>query len=287
MQTHLDCIPCFLHQSLEAARMATSNELVHEQVMKQVMKYLETIDFHSSPPEISREVHAIIKRETGVQDPYLQVKNQANNQAKQQLPQLLKMIDTADDPLLMAVKLAIVGNVIDFGTMNRLDSKEMINNINDIPFNNQVFPLFEKRANNAKTVLYLSDNTGEIIFDRLLVDQLVKRNCQVTFAVKKNPIINDATRNDAEFAEIDKIATIIEGDDGSNYSAPGFVSDLTSTEFKDLLSSVDLVISKGQGNYESLNDEQREIFFLLMVKCPLVAGVINIDVGTMVLTVNQ
>ena len=267
--------------------MATSDEKVHEQVMKQVMRYLEIIDFRLSPPEISREVHAIIKRETGVSDPYSKVKDQANTQAKKQLSRLQHLVDKADDSLLMAVKLAIVGNVIDFGTMNRLDAKEMIENMDDIHFNDQDYPLFAKRVKDAKTVLYLSDNSGEIIFDRLLVNQLINHDCQVTFAVKKNPIINDATIEDARFAGIDRIATVIEGDDGSVYSAPGFVSDLTSPAFKDFLSNVDLVISKGQGNYESLNDEHREIFFLLMAKCPLVAESINIDVGTMVLAVNQ
>jgi uncharacterized protein with ATP-grasp and redox domains len=163
----------------------------------------------------------------------------------------------------------------------------MIHNINDIPFDERVYPVFAKQVNKAKTVLYLSDNTGEIIFDRLLVDQLVNQNCHVTFAVKKNPIINDATIKDTQIAGIDRIATVIEGDDGSEYSAPGFISDSTSDEFKHLLSSVDLVISKGQGNYESLNNEHREIFFLLMVKCPLVARTISIDVGTMVLAVNR
>ena len=286
MQTHLDCIPCFLHQSLEAARMATEDEQKHELVMKNVMQYLETIDFSLSPPEISRGVHAIVKQQTNKNDPYKKVKQQANREAQKQLPKLKQLIDEAEDSLLMAVKLSIIGNVVDFGTMNRYNVMEMINDIADKPFDDTDFALFKKKLDDSSSILYLADNTGEIVFDKLLLEQLHQMNKDITYVVKSNPIINDATIEDAYFVGIDRFARVVNGDDGSDYSAPGLVSAFTSSDFKQMLTDADMVISKGQGNYESLSDSDREIFFLLMVKCPLVARNIQIDVGTMVLKVN-
>jgi len=287
MQTHLDCIPCFLHQSLEAARMATADESKHEQVMKQIMDYLGSIDFTKSPPEISRGVHAIVKQVTGINDPYHQVKKQANEEAQKQLPQLKKMIDEASDPLLMAVKLSIIGNVVDFGTMNRYNVMDIIENIASHPFDDAGYTLFKKRLEQASTVLFLADNTGEIVFDRLLIEQIHHKNKSITYVVKNNPIINDATKTDAEDVGIDEFARIVTGDEETSYSSPGLVLKYASKTFTKLLKESDIVISKGQGNYEALNDLDREIFFLLMVKCPLVSKSIGIEVGTMVLKVKQ
>jgi len=287
MHTHLDCIPCFLHQSLEAARMATKDEKKHEQVMKQVMKHLQTIDFTHSPPEISQHVHHIIRNITGNIDPYERVKREANQQAKKQYPTLKNMVKKSTNPLLMAAKLSIIGNVIDFGTMNRMNIKDMVENIAHKPFDDAGYFRFKKQAENAKTIVYLADNTGEIFFDRLLLEQLQRENRTITYVVKQRPIINDATKEDALFAGIDAYAHIIAGDKEADYSAPGLVLSNMSTELEELINNADMVISKGQGNYESLNEINREIFFLLMVKCPLVAGNIGIDEGTMVLKVTS
>jgi hypothetical protein len=263
--------------------MATDDEKKHEQVMKKVMQYLETIDFKLSPPEISRGVHAIVKQQTGVDDPYELVKKQANDQMLQQLSKLKGLIEDADDSLLMAVKLAIIGNVVDFGTMNRYNVMDMIDNLSQHPFDDAGYELFRQRLHDADSVLYLADNTGEIVFDRLLLEEIREMDKTITYVVKNHPIINDATVADARSVGIDQLATVLEGDDGTDYSAPGLVLSFTSSCFKGLLDESDMVISKGQGNYESLNDIDREIFFLLMVKCPLVARAIGIDVGTMVL----
>ena len=287
MDTHLDCIPCFLHQSLEAARMATSDEKKHEEVMKKVMNHLQTIDFTHSPPEISQHVHHIIRTITNNLDPYKKVKKEANQHAKQQYPTLKKMVNDSENPLLTAAKLAIIGNVIDFGTMNRMNIEDMVENIAHKPFDDSGYQRFRQRVKQAKEIVYLADNTGEIFFDRLLIEQLHKENRHITYVVKQYPIINDATIDDALYAGIDEYADIIAGDKDATYSAPGLILSNMSSELQKILKNADLVISKGQGNYESLSDVDREIFFLLMVKCPLVADNIGIDVGTMVLKVKS
>ena len=287
MHTHLDCIPCFLHQSLEAARMATSDEQKHEEVMKKVMNYLQTIDYHRTPPEISQHVHHIIRSVTANKDPYKKVKKDANQHAKKQYPILKRMVSESTDPLLMAVKLAIIGNVIDFGTMNRINIKDMIDNISQKKFDDSDYQRFKNQIENAETIVYLADNTGEIFFDRILLGQIYSENRHITYVVKQHPIINDATIDDAVFAGIDAYAEIIAGDSDVAYSAPGMIVSNMSEELHKLIEKADVVISKGQGNYESLSENTREIFFLLMVKCPLVSTNIGIDVGTMVLKVSS
>ncbi len=287
MKTHLDCIPCFLKQSLEAARMATDDEQLQQDVLQKVMSYLTTISLTDSPPEISREIHNIIRSETNTKDPYKKVKTHSNFTAQKQYAALHTMIEDADDPLLMAVKLAIVGNVIDFGSSSRFDVTEMLDKLSHIDFDATAYPQFQKALQNAQSIVYLADNTGEIFYDKLLLSELSKQGKTITYVVRAHPIINDATIEDAYHAEIDKIATIIAGDEGQEYSAPGMVCSFASPQFLESIESADMVISKGQGNYEGLSSYHRDIFFLFVVKCPLVAREVDAAVGTLILKVNK
>jgi len=283
MKTYLDCIPCFLKQSLEAARMATDDEKIHAEVLKSLMNYLSSISYKNSPPEVSKEVHEIIRNITKSKDPYKKVKDNSNKMAKKRYSSLNKIIDEADDTLLMAIKLSIVGNVIDFGTSNRFNIEDILSNAVKKCFDDQAYPHFKKALSNAKTILYLADNSGEIFFDKLLINELVKQNKEITYVVRANPIINDVTVEDAKYAGIDKLAKVIEGDAGQKKSAPGMVLNFASKKFLELFQSADMVISKGQGNYEGLSDVNRDVFFMLVVKCPLVARDIDSEVGKLIL----
>lgn len=281
MKTYLDCIPCFISQSLEAARMVTTNDQIHLKVLREVMSYLQTITFEVSPPETSREVHQIIRNLVKSKDPYKRVKNRANSLAKELFPHLKRMVENANDPLLMAVKLAIVGNVIDFGTMNRFNVEEMIDNVVNEDIEQESYRKFVEDIEKAETILYIGDNTGEIFFDKILLEEL--KNKQITYVVRANPIINDVTPEDAKLSGIDRIANVIAGDEGNDRSAPGIILKYASKRFLEHFNSADVVIAKGQGNYEALSDVDRQIFFLLMIKCPLVAKDIGVDVGRPVL----
>ena len=285
MRTHLECIPCFIKQSLEAARMATDDEGIQTEVLREVMKHLQNISLTNSPPELSREVHKIIREITKSKDPYKKVKDQSNEMAKKEYPYLKKLVAESDDPLLMAIKLSIVGNVIDCGTTNRFNVDDMIDNAVKREFDASSYPQFKRTLKQSETILYLADNTGEIFFDKLLLEELAKRQKQITYVVKANPIINDALVRDAEFAGIDKIATIIEGDSGQKLSSPGMILLYASKNFLEIFESSDIVLSKGQGNYEGLSDVDRDVFFMLVVKCPLVAQDIGCEVGKLILKV--
>lgn len=287
MKTYLDCIPCFIRQSLEAARMVTDDEEVHSEVLRGVMKHLQAISFTNSPPELSREIHEIIRKITGSTDPYKKVKDQSNEMAKNEYPYLKKLVNDADDPLLMTIKLSIVGNVIDFGTSNRFKVEDMIDAAVKKEFVDDAYPRFKEVLGQSKTILYLADNTGETFFDKLLLEEISDGEKEITYVVKANPIINDATIDDAKFAGIDKLANVIAGDAGQSKSTPGIVLSYASKEFLELFKMSDMIISKGQGNYEALSDIDREVFFLLIVKCPLVANDIGTEMARLVLKVKN
>lgn len=267
--------------------MATDDEKIHAEVLRAVMHYLESISFTNSPPELSRDVHGIIRTITRSKDPYKKVKDQSNKMAKNLYPHLKKLVSNADDSLLMAVKLAIVGNVIDFGTSNRFNVEDIINNAVKKNFEDRAYPQFKESLENSKTILYLADNTGEVFFDKLLLKELVTREKKVTYVVRANPIINDATMEDAQFAGINKFATVINGDTGQKNSAPGMTLSYASKRFLEIFESSDMVVSKGQGNYEGLNEADRDVFFMLVVKCPLVARDIDGEVGKLILKVKE
>ena len=284
MRTYLDCIPCFLRQSLEASRMVTPDETHHEIVLKKVMRYLQAISsFNDPPPELSKEVHAIVRNMLHCKDPYKEVKKKSNEMAKELYPLLEEMVEEAKDPLLMATKLAIIGNVIDFGAMNRFDVKDMINKAITENIDSNAYSRFREGIEKAQTILYLADNAGEIFFDKLLIKKFAEIGKKIVYVVKNNPIINDATIEDAKFAGIDKFAEVLPADKGQDKSAPGILLNYASSEFLSYFRNADIVIAKGQGNYESLSNGGREIFFLLVVKCPLVARDIGADIGKLIL----
>ena len=267
MKTYLECIPCLLNQTIEASVMATENKELHLKAVQEVAKFLINTDIARSPPEISTKVHSIIREVTNCNDPYENIKKEQNQTALEFYPKLKKLISSSDDRLKTAVKLAIAGNVIDFGTPNRFDINDTIDWILVTDFTVDSFESFKNHLDRADSILYIGDNSGEIVFDKLLVEEMLDlKNYEITFAVRSGPIINDATRNEAIAVGLDKLVNIIE----IGTRSPGTVLDLCTPEFKKCYKTSDLIISKGQGNYEAL-DPAPNLFKLLMIKCELVA----------------
>ncbi|MFW6128501.1 MAG: damage-control phosphatase ARMT1 family protein, partial [Halobacteriota archaeon] len=195
-------------------------------------------------------------------------------------PQMKEKVNNSQNRLLTAVKLAIAGNIIDFGPGHDFDLEESIDEVLEMDLTVDHFEKFEEALNNSQTIYYLCDNTGEIIMDRILVEEM--RGKDITVVVKKGPIINDATIEDARYCKIDEIASIEEVSNGERGNGP----ERNSHQFITKLSEADMVVSKGQGNYEALSDAKANIFFMLRAKCSLVArdlGVPGIKVGDTVL----
>jgi len=280
LKTCLDCIPCFFRQALEASRMVSDDENVHKNILQEVAKEFSSICLDESPPSVSRRVHKIVRDLTGNPDPYKEVKDKYNRMALGLYPQLRERVLRSDDPLLASIRMAIAGNIIDFGVGNSFNVEKEIEESVHKEFAVLDYSEFCDLLEKGEEVLYLGDNAGEVVFDRLLIEVIENMNKRVVYAARGMPIINDATLDDAKECGIHKNATelISTGSD-----APATVLEFCSPDFIDKFNSAEMIISKGQGNFEALSGENRPIFFLFKVKCPVVAENINHKIGDMVL----
>jgi len=276
MNAYLDCYPCFLAQTLKTVRLVTSDGHVLRSLLDDVCLALAGRSFDVPPPVISRAIHRIIANRLGVQDPYREIKQACIRQALSLVPRLKRALEESPDRLWTAAKLAIAGNVIDFGANADFDLARDVNQILAQDLAVSHFPEFRKKLDRARRILYLADNAGETVFDRLFIEELAK---PVIYAVRQSPIINDALYADAVESGIGEATQII----SSGVGTPGTVLDDCSSEFLDVYRSADLIISKGQGNFEALSDERRPIFFLLKIKCDVVARHLRLNKGDIVL----
>ncbi|MBN1869774.1 MAG: DUF89 family protein [Candidatus Omnitrophica bacterium] len=283
MRTFVECIPCFFKQALEQGRLFTGNELIHKEIMDEVAALVPKFSLGLTPPEMAREMHRLFDRRFGGQDLYKRIKDQSNRRAMELYPKLKEKVARSKDRLLMAVELAIAGNVIDYAVKNTLNIEAEIEKLlgEDFPAGRKgafEYEEFKRDLNAAKTVLYLADNAGEIVFDRVLIEEF-RQDRKVIFAVRNKPSINDALMEDALFCGIDKVAQVI----SSGVDAPGTVLKYCSEEFLKIFKQADLIISKGQGNYEALSEADGRIYFLLKVKCPVIARHSGATLGDIVL----
>jgi len=276
MKTYLDCLPCFVEQALRAARIATNDEKLIKKVLDEVGCMIRETPMENTPVESGIQVYGKISRITGVADPYREIKQQHIAEAKALLPELETMVAASEDSLLTAIRLAIAGNVIDLGINKTFDLVSDIKKILLQDFALFDYDAFKKELAKAKTILYLGDNAGESVFDKLLIQQLRK---PVKYAVRTQPIINDVTMKEAVDSGLDEVAALI--DSGS--PAPGIIMRYATPDFREVYQNAELVISKGQGNYEGLSGEKRTIFFLLKAKCPVIARDIGVKEGDIVL----
>jgi uncharacterized protein with ATP-grasp and redox domains len=277
MKTYLDCMVCFVRQTLEAVRMMTDNELLQERILRQVMA--ESADFNMTmpAPAMAQRIHRIIRQGLNNADPYAGAKKRFNQFALGMKNTLAEKVRTSPSPIATAVKLAIAGNIIDFGIHNDLDESQVqrcIAEALDASLDRSTLDQFVSDASNAKEILYLADNAGEIVFDQLLLELLGPS--KITVAVKGSPIINDATLADAEMTGLTKLVRVI----SNGIDAPGTLLDQCNAEFLELFRRADMIISKGQGNYETLSETNRSIWFLLKVKCSVVSRHLNLPQGT-------
>lgn len=280
MRTFLDCIPCFIRQALDAARLATDDKQIHEQVVREVLVLTNKLDMGQSPPLMGQKIHRLIRELVGVEDPYQKVKKQFNNAALKMYPKMRKHILDSKNSLETAIRLAIAGNIIDFGVnsvLRETDLEKTVIQCLSEKLADMQLESFRNAINQAEDILYIADNAGEIVFDRLLIEQMPIE--KITVVVKGSPIINDATMEDAILAGLPKIVEVI--DNGSD--APGTILKDCSQTFRGRFDNADLIIAKGQGNYETLSDTEKKIFFILKAKCPVIANDIGCGVGEMIL----
>ncbi len=290
MRTHLDCIPCFFRQALEGSRIVRATPKQQKQIIDEFARKIPKISLEASPPEIARIGYKLLRIVSFNTDPYYAVKQKSNRCALRLLGRLKEKVSRSKDRLLAAVELAIAGNIIDFGVKNNLNIKEELKRIlaeeNKFIHRQLIFHYKEFRSALKKSgdILYLADNAGEVVFDRVLIEEIKKEHPDknIYYAVKEKPVINDALFEDAKVCGINKTAQVI----SNGTDAPGTLLAFCSKEFKQIYKNADMIISKGQGNFESLSSEKRPIFFLFMVKCPVVAKETGCKMGNIVLLYN-
>jgi len=276
----LDCYPCFLRQALDAARIAGADERQQEAVLDSVLDVLRCVEPSSTPPEIGDQVHRIVRQQVSNGDPYRLVKESSTRQALALYPRLKALLAEAGDSLEMAVRLSIAGNIIDLGPAREYDLWGAVERVLDQPFAIDDGAALREALSGAGQVLYLADNAGETVFDRLLIETL---DVPVVYAAKGGPILNDATREDALAAGVGRVAEVI----STGSDAPGTILDRCSEEFRWLYDEAEMVIAKGQANYETLSEEGPKVFFLLQAKCPIIARDVGVPVGSIVLKQGQ
>ena len=280
MRTFLECIPCFLSQALKAAKLVTQDNATHENVLRAVLVEAGRMDLSITPPAMGQIIHRIIREHAGNRDPYIHVKDRSNSIMLKLYPGLKTRIDRSDDPFETAVRLAIAGNIIDYAVKKELDESQIKQVIEDslvAPLPQSSVDDFRLAITQADTILYLADNAGEIVCDRLLIEKMPRE--KVTLVVRGYPVINDVTMDDARAVGMTELVEVI--DNGSD--APGTILETCSEHFRERFNEADLIIAKGQGNYETLSDIDKNIFYLFKAKCPVIATHAGEEVGNLVL----
>ena len=273
MKTYLECIPCFFKQAIRAAKILNINEVKTKKLLDELGLLINQMPLESTPPEFGRIIYGKIRELTGNPDPYKNLKQKDIKEALRLYPNIKELISRSVDPLMTAIKVAIAGNSIDFAIDTNCDIEDELNKTLKQQFAINDYEQFNLNLINADEILYIGDNAGESVFDKILIEQLKK---STIYVVREIPVINDVTYQDAIDSGLDDVATIV----SSGSDAPGLVLKTCSNEFLKIYENSKFIISKGQGNYEALSDEKKNIFFLLKAKCPVNAKDLSANGGS-------
>ncbi len=285
MKTYIDCIPCFYRQIIDTARIAGADDKLIKKIIDKSGVFIKQNGLNFSPPEIIGEIYQIIKNKTGDNDPYNIIKDQSNKSAMAVYDFCKSKIELSSDRLLSAVEMAIAGNIIDFGIKGSIDiEKEILNILKEeskLIKNHRTdyfaYEEFNNKVTGSSRIIYLGDNAGEIVFDKMLIEEILRVNpaVNIVYMVREIPIINDVLMSDAKFCGLDTLTDIV----SSGSRVPGTVYKKCPKSVKKLFKKSDFIISKGQGNFESFVYEQKDVFYLFMAKCSIVAKEVGCNVG--------
>jgi len=286
MRLHDKCLPCVVNQVIKVANITGIN--TKEELLREVFTYLSKMSFDETTPEIIGEIFDMIKRYTNNPDPYKETRNYYNNLFMELLPEFERKIEQAENPFMLAIRYAIVGNIIDFNPIHNTlleDIYDCFEKMEQLELAINDSHALMKDISNAGTLLYLGDNCGEICMDKILLKKIkeLNPNVKLLFGVRGKPVVNDSISEDAYSIGIDEYAEVVDNGDGSL----GTVLNRTSPAFKEVYNKADVVIAKGQANYECLSEENKNIYFLLMTKCDVIAKDIGVEEKKMICMKNK
>jgi len=278
MRTEIECFPCFLRQTVIALKQQTDDPALQEEIIKSVAVLIRDADTSKPPAYTTTFIHRLI-REKLRNDPFSAIKKKYNRIALDLYPSLKEKVRKSPDPLLTASRLAIAGNVIDFGIFTSVDIEGSVERSMGTSIAVDDYTAFRSALQNAVDVLYLLDNAGEIVFDRLLIEELATMGKKVKAVVKGSPVLNDVTIEDASDTGLTDICEVI----GNDSDCIGTIPEWTSPGFREELDNAGLIVSKGQGNFETLFGTGKKTFFLFQAKCDVVARELGLPLGSMLL----
>lgn len=283
MKISYECGPCFLRQAREAMDLSTDDDALKMEIMEDVFKFLsDNFKLNTNSNGTGSAMHNLIKQKTGCMDPYYREKIKGNEIALRFLPEVREILKK-DNSLENHVKIAIIGNILDFGAFTLDDDVESV--IKQSLKKDLAIKDIEGLETSLKTndrLLYLVDNTGEIVFDKLLLSKIKEYDMDITIAVKSEPILNDACRKDALEVGLDEYGEIVDMGCGT----VGYVDSEISDEFREIFNGHKLIISKGMGNYEGLSEidlSSKDIYFLLCAKCNTISKELGVNLHDMLL----
>jgi len=286
MKLQSECVTCIIAQVKNVTNMFHLSEEARKAAMDDTHAYLAQANYEGCTPESMGELWQILLQHVGGSDPYAAIKSLCNQEAMKMLPETREKIARAKEPFTVALKYAIAGNLIDYGLEHPVSLEEQNAQIDAIAatsFSIDDSDNLRSVLAQAKTMLYLGDNAGEIVFDKLLIEQIraYYPMIDISFVVKGSAVLNDVTRIDADEVGMHEVAHVIDNGDAS----PGTVLPRTSEAFQRAFAQADVVLSKGQGNFESLSGVEKEnLFFLFTAKCDTVcveAGVPKLSIVCM------
>jgi len=283
------CIPCILHDVFCTGKLATKNTRVQMAIMKEASRVVaEKTLARVTPSQLNTYAYRVVKRLTGVSDPYRRIKRVCNSVAmkivKSVERELMKMRNP-EERFRRCILYAIAGNIVDYGVMGhrfkvsadlRKGPEEAAKQglaVDDVP---KIF----RKVRSSKSVLYLLDNSGEAVFDALLMKEIKRYGPRVTAVVRGGPVSNDVTLADISQIGLDKVAdeVVTTGSD-----AYGVEFAKASRKLKRMLKTCDLIISKGQANYEDVSEMEDKISgsiaYLLNAKCEPMARTVRAKIG--------
>jgi damage-control phosphatase, subfamily I len=278
MKMYLECIPCIIKQAYNTAQRATDDKGKIREILDKTSEYVKTLNLDQTPADACNYVYKITKEITGKNDPYKEEKDKYNQICLEMLPAIEKKIYESDEPIHAAIKASIFGNLIDLGIGLKFDLEKDSETIFKKELAADDYKMFMKEISKGrKNILFLGDNAGEIVFDKPLV-QILSKDHNLIYVIKSGPIINDSTMDDAKAVGMTKIVEVIEtGSDGI-----GVKWDSVSEEFFKKYNEADIIMSKGQGNFETMDKKKGNIYFMLRAKCESVAKELGVNFGEIV-----
>ncbi len=280
MNITTDCITCLLNQSIRVAKNLNLNKNETDTLTKIAQ---ESISKYSNvtPVVVASDLYPKMSRFTGKSDIYKNLKAKSTKEALNLLTEVKTILESLEDKIKGAIKASVAGNVIDFATPNQFDLSKEFKTVFQTPFAIDNQDEFLDKLKRSKKFMIIGDNVGEHVFDKLLLQEInrIYPNIKLYYATRGVPIINDVTIKEAKEIGLDDIATLID----SGVDTPGLDYSRVNSNFMKIYNSMDLILAKGMGNYEALDEvNDSRIYHLLKVKCNVVASNIGAKLGDLI-----